>query len=110
MDITVSEMHRATLLEVAGRVDSTNATKLGDALNEQIDAGRVRLVLDLGKVDYMSSAGLRELVAARNKLKSSNGDLRIASPSPYVKDTLTMVGFDTLFRIFDTQVEAVGSY
>ena len=110
MDITVSEMHRATLVEVSGRVDSTNATKLGEALNEQIDAGRVRLVLDLSKVDYMSSAGLREMVSARNKLKSSNGDLRIASPSPYVKETLQMVGFDTLFQIFNTQVEAVGSY
>ncbi len=110
MDIKIQDMRRATLVEVKGRVDSTNATTLGESLKEQMDAGRVHLVLDLSKVDYMSSAGLREMITARNRLKTVNGDLRLVSPSAYVKDTLKMVGFDTIFQTFDTQVEAVGSF
>lgn len=110
MDITVSEMRRVTLIEVNGRIDSTNATKLGEALNEQIDAGRHQLVVDLAQVDYMSSAGLRELVAAVKKLRKISGDLRVASPSSRVREVLDLAGLDTIFQMFTTQVEAVGSY
>ncbi len=111
MDINVSGMKRATLIEVNGRVDSTNATQLGDALNEQIDAGHHMLVIDLGNVEYMSSAGLRELVSALKKArKTQGGDLRLANLSVRVKEVLELAGLDTIFNIYPTQVEAVGSY
>ena len=110
MDITISEMKRVTLIEISGRIDSTNATKLGEALNEQIDAGRHQLVADLSRVDYMSSAGLRELVSAVKKLRKLNGDLRVASPSGRVKEVLDLAGLDSIFQMFTTPVEAVGSF
>ncbi len=110
MEITISEMHRATLIEVSGRVDSTNATQLGDALNGQIDAGRYHLVLDLSRVDYISSAGLRELVSALKRVKKSSGDLRLATPSERVREVMDLAGLDTIFQIFPSQVEAVGSF
>lgn len=110
MNVTVSEMRRVTLVEVNGRVDSTNAGKLGEALNEQIDAGRNQLVLDLSSVEYISSAGLREMVAAAKRVRNSNGDLRIASPSPRVKEVLDLAGLNMVFQVYTTQVEAVGSF
>jgi len=110
MHVSVSELRRVTMVEVSGRIDSTNATKLGEALNEQIDAGRHQLVVDLSNVEYMSSAGLRELVAAAKKVRGNNGDLRIASPSNRVKEVLELAGLNLVFKIFPTQVEAVGSY
>ncbi len=110
MDVTVSEMHRVTLLEVSGRIDSTNATQLGDTLNSQIDAGRYQLVMDLSKVEYISSAGLREMVAALKKVKQYNGDLRVATPSERVREVMDLAGLTSIFQIYATQVEAVGSY
>ncbi len=111
MDINVSGMKRATLIEVNGRVDSTNATQLGEALNQQIDAGHHMLVVDLSNVEYMSSAGLRELVAALKKArKTAGGDVRLASLSPRVREVLELAGLDTIFHVYPTQVEAVGSY
>ena len=110
MEIIISEMHRATLAEVSGRIDSTNAAQLGDALTGQIEAGRHQLVVDLSRVDYISSAGLRELVAALKRVKTVNGDLRLATPSDRVREMLNLAGLDTIFQIFPTQVEAVGSY
>jgi anti-sigma B factor antagonist len=110
MEITVSELRRVTMLEVSGRVDSTNATQLGEVLSSQIDAGRYQLVLDLSRVQYMSSAGLREMVAALKKVKQYNGDLRIATPSDKVKEVLDLAGLSAIFQIYPTQVDAVGSY
>ncbi len=110
MQIQTSELKRVTLFEVSGRVDSTNANELGDALNAAIDAGRTQIVVDLSNVEYMSSAGLRELVTALKKVKRGTGDLRLAAPSERVMEVLELAGLDSIFEIYPSQVEAVGSF
>ena len=110
MNINVSEHDSVTLVEVSGRIDSMNANQLGEALSNTIDGGHLNMVLDLANVEYMSSAGLRELVAAYRKLQDASGDLRLAQPSTRVQDVLEMSGLDTIFHIYPTQVDAMGSY
>ncbi|MBZ0305268.1 MAG: STAS domain-containing protein [Anaerolineae bacterium] len=109
LDINVSAQQNTTLVEVRGRIDSMNAHQLGEALSNEIDAGHIHLVLDLSGVEYMSSAGLREIVSALKKVQGS-GDVRLAQPSPRVREVLEMAGLDTIFQIFATQAEALGSY
>ena len=110
IEINVSDHDQVTLVEVSGRVDSMNANQFGDALNTQIDEGHVLLVVDLSGVDYMSSAGLREIVTSLKKAKRAKGDLRLAQPSDRVRDVLEMSGLDGIFHIYDSQSEAVGSF
>ncbi|NLE51706.1 MAG: STAS domain-containing protein [Chloroflexi bacterium] len=110
MEINSSEMKRVQLFEVIGRVDSTNASELGLAMDRAADEGRNHIVLDLGGVEYMSSAGLREMVRVLKRVKRSGGDLRIANPSERVREVLELAGLDTIFEIYSTQVEAVGSF
>lgn len=110
MEIRVSDQDQVRLVEVIGRIDSMNANELGDALTREIDEGHTQIVLDLAGVDYMSSAGLREIVSALKRVKRGTGDLRIAQPSERVLEVLEMAGLDTIFQIFSTQTEAVGSY
>lgn len=110
MEINTSEMKRVMLFEVIGRVDSNNANELGAALDKTADDGHSNLVLDLGGVEYMSSAGLREMVRVLKRVKRTGGDLRIANPSDRVREVLELAGLDTIFEIYPTQVEAVGSF
>jgi anti-sigma B factor antagonist len=110
IEINTSEQQHVVLVEVSGRVDSMNANQLGEALMAEIDNGHIQLVLDLAGVDYMSSAGLREIVSSLKRVKRASGDLRIAQPSERVREVLEMAGLDTIFHIYETQVEAVGSY
>lgn len=109
MNINVSERDHVTLVEANGRIDSMNAHQLGEALTHEIDSGRVHIVLDLANVDYMSSAGLREIVSALKKVRGT-GDLRLSQPSPRVQEVLEMAGLDTIFQIFPSKTEALGSY
>jgi len=110
MEINSSELKRVQLFEIVGRVDSTNASELGTAMDRAADEGRNHIVLDLGGVEYMSSAGLREMVRVLKRVKRSGGDLRIANPSERVREVLELAGLDTIFEIYSTQVEAVGSF
>lgn len=110
IDIHVTDHDQITLVEVSGRVDSMNANQFGDALTTQIDGGNVHLVLDLSSVEYMSSAGLREIVTSLKKAKKAQGDLRLAQPSQRVREVLEMAGLDQIFRIYASQEDAVGSF
>ncbi len=110
VEILVTEMNRADLVQIEGRVDSSNAEKLQIALEQQIDKGVVNLVVDLEKVDYMSSAGLRTLVSALKRVKKDGGDLRICAPSERVQEVLELAGLTSIFEVFDDQVTAVGSF
>jgi anti-sigma B factor antagonist len=110
VDILVSGQGQVTLIQVQGRVDSMTANQLGEALTKEIDGGNINVVLDLSSVDYMSSAGLREIVTALKKAKRATGDLRLAQPSDRVREVLEMAGLDTIFRIYTSQAEAVGSF
>ncbi len=112
LNIETKQLKRVTLFEVSGRIDSTTAGNLAEALNGVIDDGKNRLVLDLQRVDYMSSAGLREMVSALKRVQNitGTGDLRIASPSERVREVLELAGLDEIFQIFSTQVQAVGSF
>lgn len=110
IDVNISRIENVTLVEAIGRVDSMNANQLGEALSDQITNGNLMLVLDLSGVDYMSSAGLREIISALKKVKRASGDLRLAQPSDRVREVLEMAGLDTIFQIYSTQDEAVASY
>jgi anti-sigma B factor antagonist len=110
LEINISEQGHVTLVEASGRIDSMNANELGEALSAQIDGGGLHLVLDLGSVEYMSSAGLREIVSALKKAKRASGDLRIAQPSDRVREVLEMAGLDTIFQIYPSLGDAVSSY
>lgn len=110
MEVRVSEMNRVDLVEVTGRVDSSTARQLGEHLETQMNRGRNRIVVDLSAVDYISSAGLRELVSGLKRAKQDGGDLRLARPSDRVREVLEMAGLSAIFEIFESQVEAVGSF
>jgi len=110
VEINVTGQDHVTLIEVSGRIDSMNASHFGEGINNEIDGGNLHIVLDLSQVEYMSSAGLREIVTSLKKVKRASGDLRLAQPSDRVREVLEMAGLDTIFRIFPSQSEAVGSY
>ncbi|MFN8484593.1 MAG: STAS domain-containing protein [Anaerolineae bacterium] len=111
MDITTREMKRVVLVAPSGRIDHQTAPELQKVLNELIESGHFKIVVDMENVTYISSAGLRVLLAARKGVKRWNrGDLRLAGVQPFVQDTLELVGFTRIFEMYDDTVEAVGSF
>ncbi|GAB4145510.1 MAG: STAS domain-containing protein [Candidatus Promineifilaceae bacterium] len=108
--INVESFKRVDLVTVAGRVDSSNASELDTVLQSLLNNNRHNIVLDLGQVSYMSSAGLRAVVSALRESKKNGGDLRLASPSERVTEVLELSGLNSLFEKFDDLTHAVGSF
>jgi anti-anti-sigma factor len=110
MEVSVIQLEPITVLAVQGSVDSLTAEQLTRQLSEQVDAGRVRLVIDFSQVHYTSSAGLRSLLITLKASRSKGGDLRMAGVQPNVLGVLSMSGFTSIIKVFDTVDAAVQSY
>lgn len=111
MEITTNQFKHSDLVTVRGRVDSGTAPALQDALNAITDSGRYKIVIDLGGVDFMSSAGLRVLVNTQKNCKRYNrGELVLASVPHNIHAALDLAGFVPLFNIFDDVTAAVGYF
>ena len=109
--ITTKEYKRVDLIQVDGRIDSSTAPQLEQALNKIINEGRYRIVVDLSDTDFMSSAGLRALIAALKQVRRFNrGDLRLASIPTKVRKAFELAGLLDLFQVFDNSIDAVGSF
>lgn len=110
MNVETRELKHVSIVTVSGRVDSATAPEMEQALQYLIDGGRCHLTLDLGAVEYMSSAGLRVLVAQHKSAKKCGGRLALANPSLRVKEVLDLAGLTPVFEIYPDVVEAVGSF
>ena len=112
MEITVRELKNVDVVAVAGRVDSVTAPQLDQTLRGLVDNGRFNIVMDLSRVEYMSSAALRAMVSCLREVKKGirMGDLRLATPSQRVAEVLELAGLDQVFKIFEDQIGAVGSF
>ncbi len=110
LQISIESMKRVELLTISGRIDSSNAPQLEEALQKLIRKGRYKMVLELSGANYMSSAALRVLVSAVRECKSHRGNVKLANISDRVSEVLKLAGLDAIFEVFDNQTVAVGSY
>ena len=88
-----------TTLTVAleGRLDTTTAPKLEEELRSSVD-GITRLVFDLAKLEYISSAGLRVLLAMQ-KLMNQQGEMVLQNMNEAVMEVFEVTGFSDILRI-----------
>ena len=110
LEITTENFKRVDMITAVGRIDGSNAGELETAFTALTDDGRYQIVAELSGVEYMSSAGVRALVATMRECKKHRGDLRIANPSDRIQEVLSLAGLDSIFQIYEDAPSAVGSF
>ena len=111
MEINTTHYKRCELVKVSGRVDSFTAPKLGEALSEITQSGKYNIALEMGDVEYVSSAGLRVMIDVQKTCKHIyKGEVILVSIPKRIYETLELAGFVPLFRFFDNVTEAVESF
>ena len=97
MTMEIKKHAEATVIEVAGRLDTTSAPALEKAIQEDIGDAK-NLVLDLTGVQYISSAGLRVLLGAQKKMQKI-GAMKVVNVCEAVMEVLEMTGFADILEI-----------
>ncbi|MCI0550450.1 MAG: STAS domain-containing protein [Anaerolineae bacterium] len=107
MEITVKEFQYIELITIKGRVDSVEAPRLAQALEEAAQRGRYKIVIDMSQLEYMSSAGFRALGdAQRNSKRHNRGEVVLAQVPENIREALDLVGFTEYFHLFDSVTSA----
>ena len=97
MTIEIKTTVEATVIEVAGRLDTITAPMLDKTINEDIP-GVKNLILDIKDVAYVSSAGLRVLLSAQKKMQKV-GSMKVRNVCAEVMEVFDMTGFADILVI-----------
>ncbi len=84
---------------LTGRLDTTTAPELEEQVNASL-SGIANLIFDVAKMEYISSAGLRVLLASQ-KIMNKQGDMKVVHPSDDVKEIFDVTGFSDILTIED---------
>ena len=98
------------LFELYGRLDSMQAEYLYSVLKKRVPDGEERWILDLSKVDYISSMGLGMLVRVNSRLHKAGGEVKIAGVQGLVAETLRIARLDRILQLYPSVEKALDSW
>ncbi len=107
LQIELEEIEQRILLRLDGRLDASSIQILERKIDKLIEERHTQLLLDFTRVDYLSSAGLRILLAAAKKLKAKKGTLVLFSLQEEISEVVKMAGFDRILQICANEKEAL---
>lgn len=99
-----------TMLRVQGFVDTNTCLELRKTINQILEQGHYNLVVDLGAVNYVSSAGWGVFVGEIRNIRESGGDLRIVQMMPDVYEVFEMLEFNRILTYYDNIEEAINDF
>ena len=107
--LTTERSGQTLVVSAKGRIDGANATEVQGVLSDAFEPGVELMLLDLGELTYISSAGLRVIMLTARTLDRSGAKFAVGSPSGPIREVFQISGFDQIIPIFDSQAEAIES-
>jgi anti-anti-sigma factor len=107
MEIHTKKKDESLAVSVMGRLDAVSAAEFDKEMVDQINKGESHFILDLSRVDYISSAGLRCILALSKKLKEMKGEIVLCGLQGGVKEVFDISGFSSIFTIYRTLEDAL---
>ena len=109
MDLREEKIGEVSVVAVAGRIDSTTAPALGEQLTVSLQAPKVRVVLDLSRLEYISSAGFRILLIAAKRADEAGSRLVLCGVAGKVRQLFDLGGFLDLFTIVGAREDGIAA-
>ncbi|MFW6324259.1 MAG: STAS domain-containing protein [Desulfovibrionales bacterium] len=109
MKIELKEKGNGTVVCLSGRMDAETAPLFQEQCSALGVQNGARLAVDFSDLEYISSAGLRGILAVGKKLKATNGTLCLCNMNGMVKEVFEISGFTGIFPVFDSTESALES-
>ena len=107
IDIQVNRQGDAAVMKVVGSASMAEADQLRTAIEELVSERISVVVLDLSDMDFICSLGLGAIISGHIKCRHHQGQIRLAGPTPSVRQLLETTKLTKLFGIFDTVEDAL---
>jgi anti-anti-sigma factor len=107
MEIETRKEKNATVVSVTGKMDAVSSPELEKELSQLMAEGEKDFVIDFAGLDYISSAGLRVILATAKRLKEKEGKILLASLQDMVKEVFEISGFSAIIPIYESVESAL---
>jgi stage II sporulation protein AA (anti-sigma F factor antagonist) len=106
----VEETHgRVVVVTARGRLDGTTSQAFGARLEKLAETSEPRLLVDFSGIDFVSSAGLRVVLAVLKRVKAANGMLALCAVQAPVREVLDITGFTAMLNVHSGRAEAMAA-
>jgi anti-anti-sigma factor len=110
MKIETRNGYDVLVVDMSGKLDSTSCGDAWDRVVDMLKGAHKRVLLNLEKLEYVSSAGLRIIIRGAKLLQGNRGELKICNATGPVRNVLETCGFPSLIKIHDTEQEAFSAF
>ena len=107
METLFTEMNNCLVVIPRKRLDTNNSPEVAEKITEKIQEGEQKVVFDLGRTDYVSSAGLRVILVTAKLLKQKNGKMALCKANDQILEVLEISGFLSIVKHLGNLEEAV---
>ena len=108
MDVTIRNEGDTKIVMLQGKLDTNSTPNAESEINSLLDNGVNKLLINFEQLSYISSAGLRLLLATAKRLQGSGGDLRVCSLNEMATEVFELSGFTAIINVFASEQEALG--
>ena len=107
MELITEKQGEVVVFKLKGRLDALTAPEFEEKCQRWLDDGESWFAVDLGELEYISSAGIRSILFIAKKLKAQEGALGFSRISGMVKKVFTIAGIYSIFPIYASLEEAL---
>ncbi len=111
MKASTRQVEAVTIVDLSGRIElGEGSSILRNTVKELVGKGQKKILLNLGEVNYIDSAGVGELVSAFTSVRNQGGELKLLKLTKKVRDLLQITKLYTVFDVLDDEAAAVASF
>ncbi len=107
MEIETRRIDDVLILDITGRLDTQGSGPAAEQMARIVQDGNSKILLNLCKLEFLSSSGLRVLLRTAKLLPEPEGRMMICQAQGVVKEVLEISGFDVLLDVHDTEAAAL---
>jgi anti-anti-sigma factor len=110
MKMTKREADGVTIVSFEGKLDTNTCPEAEAHIKDLLDQGIKKLLVDFKSLDFVSSAGLRVLLASAKRLETSGGELRVCGLNETVHEIFEISGFSVILNVCADEDEALKAF
>src|SRR5215468_10852098 len=103
MEMNMRRVKDVLVVDMIGRLESRTAGPVSTELTRIVQGGDRKVLLNVDKLEYVSSAGLRAILVAAKLVQVNGGAIKICRANPTVARVMEVSGFSSLLQLFETE-------
>lgn len=110
MDIKHRDVGGVSVLDFTGNLDTNTSPTAESEVSRLLDEGSTKILFNFGELNFISSSGLRILLATAKKLKMSDGKMVVCTLNDVVQEVFDISGFASILNLAANEEEALASF